>query len=95
MQYLIVAYDYEDALERRLKSRQEHLKEAKKLMTKGNIIQAGALIEDDKMVGSTLIVEFNSDEEFDKWLGNEIYVRNRVWNMEEIQIVQLKILPKD
>lgn len=95
MQYLVIAYDYDDAFERRMQTREEHLKEAKKLMREGKIINAGALIEDDKMVGSTLFVEFENDDELDKWLENEPYIKNRVWNYDEIQIVPIKLLPKE
>lgn len=95
MQYLVIAYDYDDALERRLKTRDEHVKSTKELMAKGNIINAAALIEDDKMVGSTLFVEFENDDELEAWLENEPYVKAKVWNYEEIQIVPVKLLPKN
>ena len=64
------------------------------MMESGNIVSAGALIEDDKMVGSSLFVDFDTDEELDLWLEDEPYVTNRVWNMDEIQIVPVKLLPK-
>lgn len=95
MQYLVIAYDHADALERRLESRDEHVKGAKELMASGKILSAAALIEDEKMVGSTLIVDFEDDNEIDTWLDNEPYVKNNVWNMDEFQIVPVKLLPKD
>jgi uncharacterized protein len=95
MQYLVIAYDYDDALERRLEVRDEHVKSTKELMAKGNIINAAALIEDDKMVGSTLFVEFENDDKLEEWLENEPYVKGKVWNYEEIQIVPVKLLPKN
>jgi uncharacterized protein YciI len=95
MQYLVIAYDYDDALERRLEVRDEHVKSTKELMAKGNIINAAALIEDDKMVGSTLFVEFENDDKLEEWLENEPYVKAKVWNYEEIQIVPVKLLPKN
>ena len=94
MQYLVIAYDYDDALERRLEVRDEHVKSTKELMAKGNIINAAALIEDDKMVGSTLFVEFENDDKLEEWLENEPYVKGKVWNYEEIQIVPVKLLSK-
>ena len=94
MQYLIIAYDNEGALERRLEVRDAHVAGAKKLMAEGKIIDAGALIEEDVMVGSTLYVDFETDEELDEWLTNEPYVKNNVWNMDEFQIVPMKLLPK-
>ncbi|WP_198305205.1 YciI family protein [Arcobacter vandammei] len=95
MQYLIIAYDYEDALERRLKVRDEHLKATKELIKKGKIVEAGALLEDEKMVGSSLFVNFENDEELDSWLENEPYVVNKVWDLAQIQIVPVKLLPKN
>ncbi|WP_418186114.1 YciI family protein [Aliarcobacter vitoriensis] len=95
MQYLVIAYDNEGALERRQDSREAHLEGARKLIAEGKIINAGALIEDDVMVGSTLFVDFETDEEIDEWLLNEPYVKNNVWNMDEFQMVPIKVLPKN
>ena len=95
MQYLVIAYDNEGALEKRLEVRDVHVESAKKLMSEGKIVQAGALIEDEKMVGSTLMIDFETEDEINEWLENEPYVQNGVWNMEEFQIVPVKLLPKD
>ncbi|AXX93254.1 hypothetical protein CPU12_12365 [Malaciobacter molluscorum LMG 25693] len=95
MQYLVIAYDNENALDKRLEVREAHVEGAKKLMNEGKIINAGALIEEDQMVGSTLFVDFENDDELNEWLENEPYVVNGVWNMEEFQIVPVKLLPKD
>ncbi len=95
MQSLIIVYDYENSLEKRMECRAEHLVGTKKLISEGKIINAGALLEDDKMIGSTLLVDFTSDEELDKWLASEPYVLGKVWDMETIQIVDVKLLPKD
>ena len=93
MQYLVIAYDNEGALEKRLEVRDAHVEGAKKLMAEGKIINAGALVENDKMVGSTLFIDFENDDEINEWLENEPYVTNGVWNMEEFQIVPVKLLP--
>jgi len=95
MQYLVIAYDNEGALEKRLEVRDAHVEGAKKLMAEGKIIDAGALIEEDKMVGSTLFVDFEDDDEINEWLESEPYVTNGVWNMEDFQIVPVKLLPKN
>ncbi len=94
MQYLIIAYDNDNALEKRLAVREAHVEGAKKLIAEGKIINAGALIEDDQMVGSTLFVDFETEDELNEWLDNEPYVTNNVWNMEEFQIVPVKLLNK-
>ena len=95
MQYLVIAYDNANALERRLESRDEHVEGVRKLMAEGKIINAAALMEEDVMVGSTLFIDFETDEELDAWLENEPYVKNNVWNMDEFQIVPMKVLPKE
>ena len=46
MQYLVIAYNHDNALEKRLAAREDHLSIAKDLISKGKIINAGALIED-------------------------------------------------
>ncbi|WP_320034968.1 YciI family protein [Halarcobacter sp.] len=94
MQYLVIAYDNEGALDKRLEVRDAHVEGAKKMIAEGKIINAGALIEDDQMVGSTLFVDFENDEAINEWLENEPYVVNGVWNMEEFQIVPVKLLPR-
>ena len=95
MQYLVIAYDNDNALERRLAVRDAHVEGTRKLIAEGKIINAGALIEDEVMVGSTLLVDFATDDEIDEWLENEPYVKNNVWNMDEFQIVPIKLLPKN
>ncbi len=93
MQYLVIAYDNEGVLEKRLEVRDAHLKGVRRLMLEGKVINVAALIEDEKMVGSTLFIDFSSDDELNGWLENEPYVQNGVWNMEEFQIVPVKLLP--
>ena len=95
MQYLVIAYDNANALERRLESRDEHVEGVRILMAEGKIINAAALMEEDVMVGSTLFIDFETDEELDAWLENEPYVKNNVWDMDEFQIVPMKVLPKE
>ncbi|MFA7084431.1 MAG: YciI family protein [Arcobacteraceae bacterium] len=95
MQYLVIVYDHEDAQERRMKARAEHIKATQSLMKSGKIVSACALVEDEKMIGSTIVTNFNSEEEFESWLANEPYVKNNVWNIEEIQIVDVKVMIKE
>lgn len=94
MQYLIIAYDNENSLDKRMKARSSHVEATQKLMQEGKIISACAMIEEDKMVGSTVITSFENDDELNDWLENEPYVKAGVWNMDEIQIVPVKVMPK-
>ncbi len=92
MEYLIVAYDKKDAFDKRMSVRDEHVKGAKELINKGKILKAGAIMSDGKMIGSSLFVDFKTKAELDEWLKNEPYVKNGVWDMEKIQIIEVKLL---
>lgn len=94
MQYLVIAYDKKNVLDKRLEVRDLHVKGARKMIEEGRIINAAAFIEDEKMIGSTLFVDFDTKEELESWLENEPYVKNGVWDMEKIQILPIKVLPK-
>ncbi len=48
MQHLVIAYDYENVLDKRMAAREEHVKATQALMKSGKIITACALIEDEK-----------------------------------------------
>lgn len=94
MPYLVIAYDYENALDKRMENRPAHVKATQELMKEGKIVSACALLEDEKMVGSSVLTNFDSEEEFNTWLENEPYVKGKVWNLEEIQIVPAKAMPR-
>ena len=94
MQYLVIAYDNDNALDKRMEARPAHVEGTQKLMSEGKIVSACAMIEEDVMVGSSVVTNFESEDELNTWLENEPYVKGGVWNMEEIQIVPVKIMPK-
>lgn len=94
MQYLVIAYDNDNALDKRMEARPAHVEGTQKLMAEGKIVSACAMIEDEKMVGSSVVTNFDNDEEFKVWLESEPYVVGGVWNMNEIQIVPVKVMPK-
>jgi len=82
MQFVVTGYDGDDAqaLERRLHKREEHLKLAEKMKSQGRLLFATALLdENEKMVGSILVVDVAGREEVDAWLKTEPYVTGKVW----------------
>lgn len=88
MQYVVIARDHKDseALNRRLAAREEHLDAGQKLRDEGKLLYALAMVNDEgKMAGSVMVLDFATREEFDAWLANEAYVRNRVWDQIEVQ----------
>lgn len=89
--FLLLATDYEDALDRRMACRDEHLAYIDKLRLEGKaLLGAAQLDNDDQMCGS--VIFFNmSQEEMDNYLANEPYIKNDVW--DEIEVRECKIGP--
>ena len=86
-QYLVYAWDGTDdqALERRMSARPAHFEGARKLKKNGNFIFAGALLNDQqKMIGSTMVVQFETPEELKNWMNTEPYIINNVWKKIEV-----------
>ncbi len=87
-QYLISALDFTDkhALERRLTARPAHLENVKILKRKNHYLIGGALLDDqEKMIGSTMIVQFETPEALQEWLQDDPYVKEKVWDRIEIK----------
>jgi uncharacterized protein len=91
-QYLITAYDGtdENALERRMNVRPFHLEGAKKLKEDGNFIIGGAILnEEGKMIGSTMILQFEHQSDLQNWIDNEPYIQQKVW--EKFQVKPFRV----
>ena len=87
-QYVIIARDGsdEDALKRRMNVRSNHLENVKTLRSHGNYIVGGAMLNSKgNMCGSVMIVQFETNEEFQKWYDQEPYIKQGVWEMIEVQ----------
>lgn len=94
MQYLVVAYDNtdEDAPKRRMAAREAHLKLIAEYKAKGHMKMGAALLDEKgNMVGSTLIVEFDSPDDLQDWLDEEPYMLEDVWG--DVMVTQCKIAP--
>ncbi len=80
-QYLVTAYDYTDdgALERRMGVRPHHLDAAKEIKEKGNYIMGGAILnEEGKMIGSVMILQFESEDGLAAWQQGEPYITQKI-----------------
>lgn len=89
MEFLITAYDGTDpdAMDRRLKVREAHLKHARLMKERGHFIKGGAILDDEgNMIGSTLLLRFDSRQELDQWLHHDPYKLGNVW-------VKIEVLP--
>ena len=87
-QYLIIAYDgtHENALENRMNVRPYHLERVKKMKERGNFILGGAILNDEgKMIGSTMILQFEEPQELQNWIDSEPYIQQKVWEKFEVK----------
>lgn len=87
-QYLVTGYDYQDeaALDRRMAARPQHLEGVRKLKAAGNYVIGGAVLsEEGRMIGSTMIIQFESLEELNSWRAAEVYINGKVWEKVNIQ----------
>lgn len=90
MQFLIIAYDGEGQLSKRMKVRPRHLEGMQRLSD--HIISAGGLLDEDgKMKGSALILDFDSRAELDEYLANEPYAVEKVWERMEVEPINVVI----
>ena len=87
-QYLITAYDgtHENALENRMNVRPYHLESVKKMKERGNFILGGAILNDEgKMIGSTMILQFEDPQELQNWIDSEPYIQQKVWEKFDVK----------
>ncbi|MFC0185828.1 hypothetical protein SAMN04515674_11411 [Pseudarcicella hirudinis] len=87
-QYLIYAFDSTDegALERRMKVRPLHFEMAGKLKAEGHFILGGSILnEAGTMIGSTMIVQFENEQQLQSWLEVEPYIIHKIWERFEVR----------
>lgn len=94
MQYVIIGKDGRDeqAIARRLAVRKDHMDYATKLQEEGKMLYALALLEDNKMVGSIMVMDFLTENDLEEYLQNEPYVKGKVWQDIEIKHCQVGAL---
>lgn len=87
-QYIMHAWDGTDeqALERRMNNRPAHFENARKLKANGNFIMGGAMLSDEgKMIGSTMVMQFETKEQLQNWLDSEPYITGKVWEKMDLR----------
>ena len=92
MQFLLLAYDGTDpeALPRRLKVRDEHLRRISGLKKDGEFLFGGAILDEDgKMRGSMIVYDYPDRKALDEMLKNEPYFTDGVWKKIEIKPFRL------
>jgi uncharacterized protein YciI len=87
-QYLITAYDYTDtgALQRRMNVRPHHLDGIRALKETDNYIVGGAILNDEgRMIGSVMILQFETEETLEAWKQNEPYITQKIWESVDVK----------
>ena len=89
MQYMIRALDGKNMLEKRLAVRAQHLENLQKV--KGKILCAGGLLDEEgKMKGSTLVIDFESEDALKEYLKSEPYIAEQVW--EDVEVSRMNVV---
>jgi uncharacterized protein YciI len=94
MHFIITGRDGSDAgaLERRMNAREEHMRGVEEMVKQKKLLYAAAMLDDaGYMIGSTMIVDFESRKALDMYLETEPYVTGKVW--EHIDVTPCKIPP--
>lgn len=92
MQFLIIAYDYKDGLQRRLAVREQHITLGDEMKAAGHFLYGVAMLDaKNEMIGSVMVMDYPSRKACDAWLAKEPYVVNKVW--EKVTIVPCKVGP--
>lgn len=92
MQFLVIARDYADALDRRMAVREEHVARGNDMRDRGELLFAVAILDDDsKMIGSLMVLNLASRQHVDEWLKSEPYVTGNVW--ENIEVLPCRVGP--
>ena len=95
MQFLVTGIDATDheAPDRRKRAREAHLRLGDEMVERKTLLFGVAhLDETGTMRGSTMVVEFPSRDELNRWLEIEPYVTEHVW--EHVNIIPCQVGPR-
>jgi len=87
-QYLITALDGTDAAarDRRMATRPTHFVRARELKASGNFITGGAILNDEgEMIGSMMVMQFDTEQALREWMDTEPYITGNVWQKIEVR----------
>ena len=94
MHFVVTALDYtdEEAISRRLAHRDAHLTGVKELISQGRFLSGGAILDDnEKMIGSTLHLEFPDKASLLEQIQKDPYISGKVW--ENIDVKAARFVP--
>ncbi|KAF2441859.1 hypothetical protein P171DRAFT_488293 [Karstenula rhodostoma CBS 690.94] len=95
-EWLVIAPDFEGALEKRLAVRPEHIS-GLKADAEDFWLWGGAMLEEPiaegqtpKMKGSAMLIGASTREEVVERLKKDVYVQGEVWDWSKVQIIPFK-----
>ncbi|MBD1395012.1 YciI family protein [Mucilaginibacter glaciei] len=94
-QYIVTGYDHKDegALERRMSIRPHHLDGAKALKESGNYVLGGAVLNDEgKMIGSVMVLQFESEDGLEAWKQSEPYITQGIWETVDVKPFKVAVV---
>ena len=91
MQFIVMAYDGEGMLDKRMEVRPQHL-EGMAALGKHVVCAGGLLDEEGKLKGSALVMEFDDRAGVDEYLVNEPYVKAGVWQKIDVETMNVVIM---
>jgi uncharacterized protein YciI len=69
-----------------MKVRPLHLEMARDLKKHNRFVIGGAMLDDDgKMIGSMMVVQFETEDDFIYWMRHEPYITGNVWQKIEVK----------
>lgn len=95
-QFIVIARDGTDpgAPERRQAVRPSHLALASQLRQSGNLVIGGAMLNPEGgMIGSMMVVQFETEEGLQDWLKSEPYILGKVW--QDIEVKPFRVATVD
>ncbi|HEY2803444.1 MAG TPA: YciI family protein [Actinomycetota bacterium] len=88
MQYVVMAWDGTDegARDRRLATRPRHLERIEPFVDSGHALVGGAILDDGGgMIGSVMVMDFDTRDALDDWLRNDPYTTEGVWERVDVR----------
>ncbi len=92
MQFVVTAIDFTDtdALARRMANREAHLASVRQMIADGKFLSGGAILDaSEKMIGSTLHLEFPDRANLEQHIQSDPYITGKVWEHVDIKVAKL------
>lgn len=90
MQYLVIAHDFPNVLEKRMSVRPLHLARVEQLVVQKKVLYGIGLVnESQQLIGSVMLFDVSSRDELDAILKEEVYITAGVWDKVVIELATI------